>query len=130
MTPVASITVEWPAQASLDLVAMMCKGLGIRPQDEYRNLEGLELLASSSRDVLIEAKGLYNHLVHRYNRIDDLLALESMKNLLVRIMTFGSKGGRRCCRHSLEGAAISERTHMVGAGFGSAALWLSFPGTG
>ncbi len=127
----SNITVEWSIQASLDLVAiMMCRGLGYQPQDEYSNLERLELLAPCSRDVLIEAKGLYNHLVHRYNRGDGFLALESMKNLLAGIVTFDSKGGRRCCRHSLEGAAISERTHMVGAGFGSAALWLSFPGSG
>lgn len=88
MTPVASsITVEWSIQASLDLVAiMMCRGLGYQPQDDYSNLERLELLAPSSRDVLIEANGLYNHLVHRYNRGDDLLSQESMKNLLVRIM--------------------------------------------
>lgn len=132
MAPVASnITVEWSIQASLDPVAiMMCKGLGIRPQDDYRNLERMELLASSSRDVLIEAKGLCNHLVHRYNRGDGFLALESMKNLLAGIVTFDSKGGRRCCRHRLEGAAISEWTHMEGAGFGCASLWLSFPGSG
>ncbi|HUS75723.1 MAG TPA: DUF86 domain-containing protein [Methanothrix sp.] len=78
-------------EACLDLVAMMCKDLGIKSQDDYSNLERLEALATSSREVLIEANGLRNHLVHRYNRRDDLLALQSMKDLLDGIMNFGEE---------------------------------------
>ncbi|MBN1234901.1 MAG: DUF86 domain-containing protein [Methanotrichaceae archaeon] len=78
-------------EACLDLVAMMCKDSGIKSQDDYSNLERLQALATSSREVLIEANGLRNHLVHRYNRRDDLLALQSMKDLLDGIMTFGEE---------------------------------------
>lgn len=78
-------------EACLDLVAMMCKDYGIRPQDDYSNLERLESLSTISRKVLIEANGLRNHLVHRYNRRDDLLALESMKDLLSGIVVFGEE---------------------------------------
>lgn len=51
------------AEASQDLVAMMCKDTGIRPQDDYSNLERLESLSIRSRNVLIETNGLRNHLV-------------------------------------------------------------------
>ncbi|MCU0638011.1 MAG: DUF86 domain-containing protein, partial [Methanothrix sp.] len=78
-------------EACLDLVAMMCKDDGIRPQNDYSNLERLESLSTISRKVLIEANGLRNHLVHRYNPRDDLLALESMKDLLSGIVVFGEE---------------------------------------
>lgn len=79
------------ARASQDLVAMMCKDTGIRSQNDYSNLERLESLSPGSRNVLIEANGLGNHLVHRYNKRDDLLALESMKDLLPGIAAFGEE---------------------------------------
>jgi len=78
-------------EASMDLVAMMCKDLGIQPQDDYGNLERLDDLTESSKKVLIEANGLRNHLVHRYNKRDDLLALDSMRGLLSGIMAFGEE---------------------------------------
>jgi uncharacterized protein YutE (UPF0331/DUF86 family) len=75
-------------EACLDIVAMMCKDLGIESKDDYSNLENLEILTRSSKKILIEANGLRNHLVHRYNRRDDLLALESMISLLPGIAAF------------------------------------------
>jgi uncharacterized protein YutE (UPF0331/DUF86 family) len=78
-------------EACMDLVAMMCKDLGIKPQDDYGNLENLVGLTEGSKKVLIEANGLRNHLVHRYNKRDDLLALDSMRGLLSGIMAFGEE---------------------------------------
>ena len=78
-------------EASLDLVAMMCKDLGITSQDDYSNLERLAALSARSREVLVEANGLRNHLVHRYNRRDDLLAMQSMKDLQGGIVAFGEE---------------------------------------
>ena len=78
-------------EACLDLVAMMCKDLGIKPHDDYGNLENLGDLTEGSKKVLIEANGLRNHLVHRYNKRDDLLALDSMRGLLSGIMAFGEE---------------------------------------
>ena len=77
------------ARASQDLAAMMCKDTGIRPQDDYSNLERLETLSTRLRSVLIEANGLRNHLAFRYNKRDDLLALESMKDLLPGRAAYG-----------------------------------------
>lgn len=78
-------------EACLDLVAMMCKDLGILPMDDYSNLDRLDDLGEGSKKVLIEANGLRNHLVHRYNKRDDLLALDSMKGLISGIMVFGEE---------------------------------------
>lgn len=72
----------------MDLVAMMYKDLGNVPKDDYSNIENLEELSETTKKILIEAKGLRNHLVHRYNRMDDLLALESMTALLPGIEAF------------------------------------------
>ena len=78
-------------EACLDLVAMMCKDSGLVPRDDYANLENLEELKKETRSILIEANGLRNHLVHRYNRIDDLLALESIKSLLPGLEAFSAE---------------------------------------
>lgn len=78
-------------EACLDLVAMMCKDMGLKPQDDYSNMERLEVLTKGSKKILAEANGLRNHLVHRYNKRDDLLALDSMKCLLSGIMAFGEE---------------------------------------
>ena len=55
-------------EACLDLVAMMCKDSGMVPKDDYGNLETLGELPKDARILLMEANGLRNHLVHRYNR--------------------------------------------------------------
>lgn len=75
-------------EASLDLVAMICKDLGLNPQDDYGNLEKLTDLSDSSRAVLMEANGLRSHLIHRYNPRDDRLARESMAGLIPGILAF------------------------------------------
>lgn len=78
-------------EARMDLVAMMCKDLGDVPKDDYSNIENLEELHENTKKVLIEANGLRNHLVYRYNRMDDLLALESMMALLPGLEAFSAE---------------------------------------
>lgn len=78
-------------EACMDLVAMMYKDLGDVPKDDYSNIENLEELSENTKRILIEANGLRNHLVHRYNRMDDLLALESMIALLPGIEAFSAE---------------------------------------
>jgi len=78
-------------EASMDLVAMMCKDQGDNPQDDYGNLDKLVVLREGSREVLKEANGLRNHLVHRYNKRDDQLARQSMEDLLPGIFDFAEE---------------------------------------
>jgi uncharacterized protein YutE (UPF0331/DUF86 family) len=75
-------------EACLDLVAMMCKDSKMVPKDDYGNLETLGELSKDARILLMEANGLRNHLVHRYNRMDDVLTLGNMKILLPGIAAF------------------------------------------
>lgn len=68
-------------EACMDIVAMMCKDSKIPPRDDYTNIE---LLRNNFKNMepLIEANGLRNRLVHRYNTTDDVLAFESIKVIL------------------------------------------------
>lgn len=86
-------------EACMDVVAMMCKDSKIPPQDDYTNIE---LLKSNHKQVesLTEANGLRNRLVHRYNTTDDLLAFESMKEILPEIATF-TAGVKKWIRETL-----------------------------
>ena len=78
-------------EACMDLVAMMCRDSDIRAGDDYGNLERLEALSAGSREVLIEARGLSNHLDHGCNCRDDILAMQSMKGLLGGMAAFGEE---------------------------------------
>ena len=72
----------------MDIVAMACKDKKIVPRDDYTNIENLDFIDESIKGVLIEANGLRNRLVHRYNQSDDLVAFVSIKELLPRIEEF------------------------------------------
>ena len=78
-------------EACMDLVAMMYRDSGNVPKEDYSNIENLEELSMTTKKILIEANGLRNHLVHRYSRMDDLQALESMISLLSGIETFSAE---------------------------------------
>ncbi len=77
-------------EACMDIVAMMCKDSAITPKDDYTNIDTLaeEMDLYSTEKSLKEANGLRNRLVHRYNTMDDLLAYESINNLLPEIAQF------------------------------------------
>ncbi|MGA9098273.1 MAG: DUF86 domain-containing protein [Methanotrichaceae archaeon] len=77
-------------EAAMDIVAMMCRDSGIVPKDDYLNVENLEL-EPQIREALLEANGLRNRLVHRYNRTDDRIALESTRALLPEMESFAKE---------------------------------------
>ena len=56
--------------ATMDVVAMICKDLGITVKDDYSNIDELEPLDLFSKEFLNDLRrlnGLRNALVHRYN---------------------------------------------------------------
>ncbi len=60
--------------AAMDVVAMLCKDLGITVKDDYSNIDELEPLDIFSKEFLNELRrinGLRNALVHRYNKIEE-----------------------------------------------------------
>lgn len=91
------------AEACMDIVAMMCKDSKIPPKDDYSNIELLKdkIPFENMEETLIEANGLKNRLVHRYNTADDLLVFESIKEILPRISTF-IEGVKKWIRQTLK----------------------------
>jgi uncharacterized protein YutE (UPF0331/DUF86 family) len=67
-------------EASMDVVAMLLKDMGEVVEDDYSNIMRLEEIGIISVDLadrLRKCNGLRNYLVHRYNRVDDAIALDS-----------------------------------------------------
>jgi len=75
-------------ESCMDIIAMACKDEEIVPKDDYTNIERLEFLDENMKKALMEANGLRNRLVHRYNQTDDLIAFVSIKELLPKIEEF------------------------------------------
>lgn len=90
-------------EACMDMVAMICKDSKIPPRDDYTNIDLLENIISfkNMKKTLIEANGLRNRLVHRYNTLDDLLAFESIKEILPGISKF-IEGVKKWMRQTLK----------------------------
>ncbi|RLG56944.1 MAG: DUF86 domain-containing protein [Candidatus Hydrothermarchaeota archaeon] len=79
------------AEASMDIIAMVCKDEKFIPKDDYTNINILferKILDKELRDILKEFNGLRNVLVHRYNGTDDLRALRSIDSLLQHVEKF------------------------------------------
>ncbi|MBU6998737.1 MAG: DUF86 domain-containing protein [Theionarchaea archaeon] len=90
------------AEACMDIIAMILKDLGFPPRDDYANIETLKgQISLDSLESLVEANGLRNRLVHRYNTTDDLLALESIREILPGVTEF-VKGVKKWIRETLK----------------------------
>ena len=60
--------------AAMDLVAMICKDLGITVRDDYSNIDELEYLDLFPKILLNELRhlnGIRNALIDRYNKIEE-----------------------------------------------------------
>lgn len=68
-------------EAAMDLVAMSLKDKGRKIEDDYRNIEALEesgAITGQLAEGLKKCNGLRNYLVHRYNKMDENIALGSV----------------------------------------------------
>lgn len=77
--------------AAMDICAMMCKDLGIAPSDDYTNISRLAEVGVSDqrlREALTRANGLRNRPVHHYNKLDDRIAYESIRELIPSLVRF------------------------------------------
>ena len=71
-------------EASMDLIAMLLRDLGERVEDDYTNVDKLVELGILSEELgesLKKCNGLRNWLVHRYNRVDQELVMESVEEV-------------------------------------------------
>ena len=80
-------------ESIFDIIAMLLKDHGKTVEDDYTNVEKLERIAINKKDadILREANGLRNRIIHRYNRVDDMIAKQSMENLLDRLVEASKK---------------------------------------
>jgi len=72
-------------EAISDIVAMLVKDRGKLVEDDYKNIEKLaeiKLIEEKDVKILEDANGLRNRIVHKYNKTDDALAIESIIYLL------------------------------------------------
>jgi len=71
-------------EATVDLIAMLVKDLGIQVKDDNNNINEIikiKKLKPELGEKLKKANGLRNIIVHRYNDIDDQTILESVQEV-------------------------------------------------
>ena len=71
--------------AAMDIIAMLCKDLGITVKDDYSNIDELEDLDLFQKKLLRELRrlnGVRNVLVHRYNKIEEELIIKEKDNFV------------------------------------------------
>lgn len=68
-------------EAAMDIASMLLKDMGENVGNDYTNimrLKDLRIITAELSDELAKCNGLRNHLVHRYDRIDDAIAIGSI----------------------------------------------------
>ncbi|MBY9010102.1 MAG: DUF86 domain-containing protein [Candidatus Lokiarchaeota archaeon] len=71
--------------AAMDIVAMLCKDLGITVKDDYLNIDALEALDLFQKELLRNLRrlnGVRNALVHRYNKIEEEQIIKEKENFV------------------------------------------------
>ena len=77
--------------AAMDVIAMLCKDLGITVRDDYSNIDDLESLNIFQKDLLKNLRrlnGLRNVLVHKYNKIEEERIIQEKKNFVDNLKKF------------------------------------------
>ena len=78
-------------ESAMDIIAMLLKDLGFRVEDDYSNIEKLvelKVIDKKLGEKLKMCNGLRNWLVHRYNRIDTKIVLDSVDEVKEILMEF------------------------------------------
>jgi len=71
-------------EATVDLIAMLVKDLGIQVKDDNINISEIVKIRDLNPELgekLKKANGLRNIIVHRYNEIDEKLILDSIEDI-------------------------------------------------
>lgn len=77
--------------ATMDIIAMLCKDHGKTVSDDYHNIDCLktiDLLNNQQIKDLKSINGLRNAIVHRYNHIEEEIILESKDFIVKELMNF------------------------------------------
>ena len=81
-------------EAMTDICALIRRGLNSSAKDDYTNIDFLvekKVIDSKTGKKMKEANGLRNRLVHEYDGLNDMLAYESMKELLNHLKSFSQE---------------------------------------
>jgi uncharacterized protein YutE (UPF0331/DUF86 family) len=79
---------------SMDVIAMLCKDVGISVGDDYSNIESLRsnsILDPEMLDEMRRLNGLRNILVHRYNKIEGDTVLAEEKQVVAILTDFATR---------------------------------------
>ncbi|MHA1671353.1 MAG: DUF86 domain-containing protein [Promethearchaeota archaeon] len=77
--------------ASMDIIAMLCKDFGITVKDDYSNIDELEELNLFEKELIKDLRrlnGLRNALVHRYNKIEEKSIINEKEHFIKVIKKF------------------------------------------
>ena len=77
--------------AAMDVIAMLCKDLGITVRDDYSNIDDLEKHKIFQTDLLKNLRllnGLRNALVHRNSKIEEERIIQEKKNYVDNLKKF------------------------------------------
>lgn len=80
--------------AAMDIIAMLCKDLGITVKDDYSNIDELEDLDLFKKELLRNLRrlnGVRNVLVHRYNKIDEEQIINEKENFVKMLKEFAKQ---------------------------------------
>jgi uncharacterized protein YutE (UPF0331/DUF86 family) len=76
-------------EALADVFAMILSDLNFGVSDDYSNIEKLKekkILNEDEAAIMVEANGLRNRVIHRYNHVDEKQFIESSRELLPRLI--------------------------------------------
>lgn len=72
-------------KAVMDIIAMLCKDLGIMPKGDYENIQSLQkkrgVVSRDLADGLSKCNGLRNVITHQYNGLDQKRVIDSISKV-------------------------------------------------
>jgi len=75
-------------ESIVDIFAMLVSDMKLDISDDYSNIEKIakrKIISQEQEKICIEANGLRNRVVHKYNKIDEKQFVESAKELVPKL---------------------------------------------
>jgi len=83
--------IQTSTEAAMDVIAMLCKDLGIPVSDDYSNIAELNAKKIISDDLAEDLKrlnGLRNAIVHRYNKLNYQEVIKNINEIKRILLNF------------------------------------------
>ncbi len=88
---------EIAVEISMDVIAMKIRDIGLKVEDDATNIEKItheRIISKSEADFLRQMNGVWNFIVHRYNKLDmgiineALSRISELKSIVVKIAEY------------------------------------------